>query len=115
MAKRKRLPKDFNYTDVRDLDITNPLGAEGLESGTPISTEYPKHIHKFAGLDEKGVMLPLEFIVVADAKEEAQAKRDGYGTIAQEHAEGKKAEAEWAKAHGKPAAVGKAAAPAKAK
>ena len=80
MAKRKRLPKDFNYTSVKDEEITNPESVDAAEAGTPKSTEYPKHLHKYAGLDEKGVMLPLEFVEVADAKAEARARSDGWGT-----------------------------------
>lgn len=82
MAKKRR-PKDFNYTDVKDKDITDPEGL-GLQA------EYPKHLHKFVGFTPGGDP-DLEFKEVGNAKEEADAKRQGYGTAQEAHAAAAKA------------------------
>lgn len=94
MAKAKvRQPKDFNHMDVKDRSITDPDGFAQQEAGVPLNTEYPKHLHKFAGIN-----LPHEFVEVQDAADEADKRRQGWMSAKDADAVGHKAQAKLASA-----------------
>lgn len=50
--------------------ITNPKGVA--------NTEYPRHLHKWAGADDKGHPRMNEYIVVTSDDEKQQALADGW-------------------------------------
>lgn len=86
MAKRQ--PKDFSYQKPDDKDITDPAGAEALKAGKPFSTEYPKHLHKFAGEGN-----PFEYVEVLDEQDEAEKRAEGYASPQEVNAAQAKAKA----------------------
>jgi hypothetical protein len=101
----KRRPKDFNYTNVTDLAITDPEN-----EGKVLDREYPKHVHKF---DEE--LNELVYESVGNPSEEAAAKRRGFGSAQDAHAAYKAANEVKAPAPKKGAKVSaSSAAPAKA-
>lgn len=61
---------DFNALKP-EKNITDPknLGMAG---------EYPRHVHKWAGTDEKGYALLNDFKVVTSDEEKAAALADGW-------------------------------------
>lgn len=61
---------DFNALKP-EKNITDPknLGTAG---------EYPRHVHKWAGTDEKGNVLLNDFKVVASDEEKAAALAEGW-------------------------------------
>lgn len=71
--EQKRQPKDFNHVGVNDKEITDPDRVEREKAGVPISTEYPKHLHKFEILGQ-----PHTFKEVGNEQEEAAARRQGW-------------------------------------
>lgn len=89
MAKAKaRQPKDFNHMEVRDRSITDPDGFAQQEAGVPLDIEYPKHLHKFSGLNQ-----PHEFVVVTNAAEEKAQRAAGWMSAKEADAVGLKAQA----------------------
>lgn len=85
MAKTPaRQPIDFNQLEVgaRHKVITDPDNEAKIASGQAVSTEYPKHLHRFSGIGQAH-----EYVEVLDAKGEAAAERDGFGTAQEADAE----------------------------
>lgn len=115
MAKTPtRLPIDFNAQKPDNLLITDPERAERESAGIPTDREYPKHVHKFAGHGQIH-----EYKEVKNAKEESDARKDGWGTPGEATAHGHKLKAaesgEKAPKAAKKAAAKKPAAPKAAK
>lgn len=84
MAKRQ--PIDFSYQKPDNKAITDPVGDDAIKAGAPVSTEYPKHLHKFAGDGN-----PFEFVEVKNEDEEADERANGFKSVHEVNADQRKA------------------------
>lgn len=58
------------------LNVTNPGAMAGHQ-------EYPRHLHKWAGLDDKGHAKPNDYVVVTTDAEKEAALAAGYALTPQ--------------------------------